>query len=231
MFNIFRSALVALALLPAFVAMSSPASAEAPQPRLSLDGATGDLTVGTVSELRVMVRGAPPVAGIQLVIKYDPAQVKIIDADPKTAGSQGLHGTFFNAQKDFFTVRNDADAKAGEFNYIGSALYPAKESQGEGQILTLRFTVYRPGDSVISIASARFGDFAGKPYDVALGEPLKLHAVPGKIGFLTQINAEQSAPMQQDTPGWMLVSAAFAALLAVGGAAFWFGRRVRRAAA
>lgn len=230
MFNIHCRALASLTLISALAAISSPAGAADAKPRLSLVGVQGDLAVGTLSEFQVMVHGAPPVAGVQLVIKYDPVQAKIVDADPKTAGSQAIPGTFFNAQKDFFTVRNDADAKTGELNYVASALYPAKESQGDGQILTFRITPYRPGDSVISIASARFGDYAGKPYDVVLDEPLTLHAVPGTSGFLAPVKTTVAAPVPLDPRGWLPMLAAGVTLLVVGGAAFWFGRRMRQGA-
>ena len=100
-------------------------------------GAT-PLTVkkGEVVAVPVTITGVSGLYGFEAQLKFDPAVVRVADANPGKAGVQLLPGDFLALD---FLVRNAADNDAGVAEFVLTQLNPSEAKSGAGTLFTVYF--------------------------------------------------------------------------------------------
>ena len=109
---------------------------------------TVDLTVEQVTELY----------GAQIMIRFDPAVLEVVDADPAKEGIQVQPGTLPSPD---FIVQNMADNQAGTIDYALTSLPPSKPSSGDGVIARITFRAKKAAVSPLILEQALLADTAG----------------------------------------------------------------------
>jgi hypothetical protein len=123
--------------------------------------------------------------GVEFKLKYDPAQLRVEDANPRLEGVQIAPGTFLPSENRF-VVNNQVDTEAGVISYAVTLLNPAPPVSGEGVLATVAFDILGGGPFSVEISEAQLvsSDMEslpvvtqGLPLDEA-GEPV---AVPRPV--------------------------------------------------
>jgi len=109
---------------------------------------TVDLTVEQVTELY----------GAQIIIRFDPTVLEVVDADPAKEGVQVQPGTLPSPD---FIVQNMADNQAGTIDYALTSLPPSKPSSGDGVIAHITFRAKKAAVSQLILEQALLADTAG----------------------------------------------------------------------
>jgi hypothetical protein len=151
--------------------------------------------------------------GFEMHLKFDPAVIKIEDADKNTPGVQMLPGDFLSYD---FPVKNEADNVAGVAGYALTQINPSKPKSGSGVLLTILVTGKAAGSTSLELlqlsdANTQLASVNGEKIDVALprGEvkvergatnaqattPTPLPALP-----TPQIDLTQAIEQQAQTP-------------------------------
>ena len=119
---------------------------------------------GQVETVQIVLENAQAVYGIDLRIRFDPAVVQVVDADPSRDGIQMTPGAF--VQPDFL-VRNAADNQAGSLQYVVSQVNPTSPANGTGVVLTIEFQGQALGEqSELTIGFVEIADRRGNKLSV-----------------------------------------------------------------
>ena len=175
-------------------------SGGSPAASLALSPAAGAYQVGDTFELEVHLdTGGQDVAGVDLLIDYDPGVLRIVDADPALAGVQIRAGSAFSQ-----IHHNAVDVTAGEIRYSAdTGDGPAFRGQGLAAILPFSVVAsiehtavgvrYGEGWTAESnaVVTGTVGDILGQASGAALqlaGSPRRsrpgLSLVPGSRAIL-----------------------------------------------
>ena len=106
-----------------------------------------------------MLENAQEVYGIDLRLKYDPAVIEVLDADPAKEGVQAAPGPFL---KPDFVVRNTADNTAGTLQYVITQVNPTSPASGTGVVLAFQVRGRQAGETPISFESVVMADRRGQ---------------------------------------------------------------------
>lgn len=140
------------------------------------------VSVGQTVPLVVAISGAENVYGFELLLRFDPDVIEVLDADPATNGIQAGHGDFLALD---FLVRNTADNQAGTVEYVLTQLNPSQPKSGAGTLLTVYFTGKAVGRSTkVTAAKFRLASRAG--------EPLPASVSPGEVRVVSAATPETS---------------------------------------
>ncbi|WP_164518130.1 cohesin domain-containing protein [Pseudoalteromonas rubra] len=168
-------------------------SALAEQGRIYLTTSDPQIKTGSEFYVDVMAENLPEVYGVQLTLNYDAKSITFVDQDSKAKGEQLEQGNFLD-EKHLYTLRNQADSKTGQIQYIASQVAPAKNAAGNGRLARLYFSA--PDNATqakIAITLAEFGTRSGEKYTYTPQTPLsvsfannyQVQAKPG-TGFPTR---------------------------------------------
>jgi len=155
---LFSAALCLFFVLPA--AAAGPTVAFSPSPLESPAGQTVPLAIRIAD-----VQG---LYGFEMQLKFDPAVVEVVDADPNAVGVQLLPGDFLALD---MLVRNQADNSAGTAEFVLTQINPSEAKSGTGVLLTIYLRGKAAGQgSAVEIVKAQFATRDGEAIDVALGD-------------------------------------------------------------
>lgn len=93
--------------------------------------------------------------GAEIQLRYDPAQLKVRDEDPRLEGVQIAPGPLL-AFDDRFVALNQADAQAGLIDFVFTLLKPAPPINEAGVLATVAFEVTGSGPFKVEVAQAKF---------------------------------------------------------------------------
>jgi hypothetical protein len=93
--------------------------------------------------------------GAEIQLRYDSAQLKVRDEDPRLEGVQIAPGPLL-AFDDRFVALNEADAQAGLIDFVFTLLKPAPPINQAGVLATVAFEVTGSGPFKVEVAQAKF---------------------------------------------------------------------------
>lgn len=93
--------------------------------------------------------------GAQIRLKYDPAQLKVRDEDPRLEGVQIAPGPLL-AFDDRFVAANSVDPRTGLIDFAVALLNPAPPISGQGVLATVVFEVVGSGPFEVQVVEAKF---------------------------------------------------------------------------
>ncbi len=148
------------------------------------------LTVDVVAE------NAAELYGVEFKLKYDPAVVSVVDANPEQQGIQIDAGNFLPSNQGFVVI-NQANPDEGTILFAMTLLNPAPAVSGTGPLAQVSFDVLQAAPSTIDIADAKL---------VAVS----LQIIPAELTGLTigEENATPGAPVAADSsfPWWVVAA-------------------------
>jgi hypothetical protein len=133
--------------------------------RIWLDPAALALTPGSEGTLDIRVEDVVELAGAEVHLKFDPALLEVVDADPSTAGTQIAHGDFLSPD---FVVQNVANSVAGTVDYSIACIPPGKGGSGGGVLARVTFRALAEGESLVSVSGALLADVEGQSIAVEM---------------------------------------------------------------
>jgi hypothetical protein len=176
-----------------------------PQAVLRVSPLSSRVLVGRTTTVSLVVEQVSGLYGAQVRLRFDPAIVEVVDADPVQAGVQAEQGTF--PQPDF-VVLNAVDNITGTIGYATTQLQPNKPGDGEGTVLRVTFRAKEVGVSSIQIEEYLLADTAG-----------------ASIGATAQNGVIQVRP----SPPWALFAAiGLAIAVLIGISAYYIHRNRKR---
>jgi hypothetical protein len=111
--------------------------------------------------VNVEVKDIPAVYGVDVALVFDAQKLQVIDVDKQRPGIQVAVGPFLKADRSFL-LRNQADNRAGRFEYTMSLLNPAPEVKGDGLLLQIPIQLVAPSVTAkIAIEKIEFGTRSG----------------------------------------------------------------------
>jgi hypothetical protein len=163
----------------------------------------------------VQLKGVADLYGAEVQLKYDPAQLKVRDEDPRLEGIQIAPGPLL-AFDDRFVAVNNVDVQAGLINFVFTLLKPAPPINTDGVVATVVFEIAGSGPFDIEVAQAKFVSSALTAIlitttGLSLDGPPDLAAEPG----------ETSLPAGF---GWIIVGVLSVLLILL----LWFSIRITR---
>lgn len=149
--------------------------------RVWLTPATLDLAPGKVGALEIRVDNVVQLAGVEMSLTFDPALLKVVDADPATEGTQIAHGDFLSAD---FVVRNTADPATGTVDYAIACMPLDKAVSGSGTLARFTFRALAEGETLVAIRSALLADMQQRPIRAETGSSV---VVIGRSGLSPEV--------------------------------------------
>ena len=160
----------------------TPAAAAGPS--VSLGGGVVSIPAGQTVPFPVKITDVQGLYGFELQLKYDPAVVEVVDADPDTPGIQSLPGDFLALD---LLVRNVADNGAGTIEYVTTQLNPSEAKNGSGTLLTILFKGLSSGaSSKVEVVKAQFAN--------RNGERIEIPVAAGTVRVADAAVVSQSSP-------------------------------------
>ena len=123
------------------------------------DPALLEIGPGQTARVDIVLENAQDVYAIDLRLKYDPAVIEVLDADPAKEGVQAAPGAFL---KPDFVVRNTADNTAGTLQYVITQVNPTAPASGTGVVLAFQVRGRQAGETPITFESVEMADRRGQ---------------------------------------------------------------------
>ena len=156
-------------------------------PSLYLNPGTVSLGVGETATVEVWADGVGGVNTLSLEVKFDPALVQIVDADPTSEGTQAAPGDLME-----FVLENRVE---GNRLIYHAAVQPEATAKDAGILVSLTLQGIAPGTAVLQIDYAAAQDAAGNPVPVdILSDGLV------NVGEAASHPAEEQPPPVAETP-------------------------------
>lgn len=105
---------------------------------------------GSVIQVPISIRNVKDLYAIDFSLKFDPALLQVVDADPNTDGIQSSLGDFLDPG---LLLYNLADNTAGTIHFVMSQYNPSEAKSGKGNILIVSFKGMAEGESPLEITS------------------------------------------------------------------------------
>lgn len=105
--------------------------------------------------MTIQLENVADLYGAEIQLRYDPAQLKVRDEDPRLEGVQIAPGPLL-AFDDRFVALNQADAQAGLIDFVFTLLKPAPPISQAGVLATVAFEVTGSGPYKVEVAQAKF---------------------------------------------------------------------------
>ena len=129
--------------------------------------ASQDLPVGGVTTVDIRIEAVADLYGADVRLSFDPAKLKVQDANTAVAGIQVHVGTFPDPTGGRgFVVLNSADNIAGQIAYAVTLLSPASPVSGSGVLARVTFQAIGEGTSPIAFTSAALSNPQANPIAV-----------------------------------------------------------------
>jgi hypothetical protein len=126
--------------------LAAPAQAAPPACRLVLAPAQAAIAPGQDQALDVRVEQVTGLYAYQCTIEYDPAVLRVRDADPNMPGIQVRLGSFLQAD---FVQQNSVDEVQGRITVIVTQINPTPAVSGSGVLFSMDFIGLAPGSSAV----------------------------------------------------------------------------------
>lgn len=175
-----------------------------PQTLIKVAPQTIKVRVGKQTTVDLAIERVSDLYGVQLRIRFDPAVLQVVDADPSQEGTQIEPGTLPTPD---YIVLNDADNQAGTIVYALTQMPPSKPGNGDGVIARITFQ-----GKTASVSQILFDQFL-----LANTQGDSIEAIPQH----GQIQVVSSSV-------WALVAAAGAAVLLIVGGSIGFAVTKRK---
>jgi len=137
----------ALALLVALGWGLSEAQAADGAAMVRTDPPSVGLRTGEQATLAIRAENVDNLYGAELHLRFNPAVVEVVDADPSKPDVQIKPGDWL---KDSFVAANRADNAAGTVDYAATLLNPAPPVSGGGVLATITFRAKANGVSALA---------------------------------------------------------------------------------
>lgn len=144
-----------------------------------------NLGTGNQTTVDILADDVPSVYGVDVRLRFDPAQLEVVDSDASTPGIQLAHGDFIDPAQSFI-LQNRADNVAGTIDYALTLLHPAAPAQGDGILARITFRAKVDGWTTVSLEQALFG--------TQTGQTIPRAPIPVQAGF-TASDTEGMAPL------------------------------------
>ncbi len=102
----------------------------------------------------VIVADVADLYGAELQLSYNPAQLRVDDANPRLEGTQIAPGPFLAADERF-VVTNKVDADKGLVTFVVTLLNPAPAVSGSGVLATVAFRIVGAGPYAVDVIKAQ----------------------------------------------------------------------------
>ncbi len=103
--------------------------------------------------------------GAELQLRYDPAQLRVRDDNPRLAGVQIAPGPLL-AFDDRFVATNRVDPAAGVIEFVFTLLRPAAPISGQGVLATVVFEILGDGPFTVEVSNVQLVSSASQPVPV-----------------------------------------------------------------
>jgi hypothetical protein len=153
----------------------------------------------------VAVASVTDLFGAEIQLTYDPAQLQVVDANPRLEGIQIAPGPFL-AVEDRFVVTNRVDAQTGQITFVVTLLGPARPVSGSGVLATVAFLTIGGGPYEVQVTRAQLVSSA-------------LVSIPVTTENLPLITPGAAAPSRlpfMPAAGWWAVGLAVLLAVAIG---------------
>ena len=138
--------------------------AQANQTVVSVQPSTQTIGTGDTAIVEIQVSNVSDLFGADLSIRFDPAVLQVVDANPLVPGVQVEPGAFLDISGGKgFVVKNEADNTTGVISYAATLLSPASPVSGTGPIARIAFQGVAPGTGSIKLESVQLSDSSANP--------------------------------------------------------------------
>jgi LysM repeat protein len=178
--------------LPTFTPTPTPLPPPPPVPTtpggtvIRVVPASQQVEAGGTATAEVLIENVSGLWGAELQLQFDPALVRVQDADPEAAGVQIAAGSF--PSPDFVAV-NEVDNEMGIVNYAVTQKAPREPVNGGGLLASITFQGLSQGSSVPTLSVVELSTNQGLPILVTL---------PGDQAAGTEV--EPPSPVVSPTP-------------------------------
>ena len=131
---------------------------------IRLDPPSVSLAPGESVTVAVFVEGVTDLAGAEVHLVYDPAQVEVVDADPEAEGIQVEDGGFVPPD---FVAQSRADPQSGTVDYAVALMPPHEPVGGSGPLLVLTLRSVAAGETTIAVREVLLATPDGYPIAIA----------------------------------------------------------------
>jgi len=142
-------------VLLCMVASGSTWRTQQPSTVLRVSPSSSRVLVGRMTTISVEIERVSGLYGAQVHLRFDPAVLEVLDADPAQDGVQVEPGTF---PVPDFVVQNVADNSAGTIEFASTQMAPNKPSEGQGTVFRVDFRGRKAGASPIQIEDFLLAD-------------------------------------------------------------------------
>ncbi|MEJ5312373.1 MAG: LysM peptidoglycan-binding domain-containing protein [Anaerolineae bacterium] len=121
------------------------------------------ISVGQTIEMAVQVENITNLYGVEMLIRFDPTLLEVVDADPNKPGTQIAPGEFLRSGLD-----GDNAVIDGTINYAMQQVSPTPPASGSGVLVRITFRGTGSGTADIRIEDLYLSDQAGQGIGSAL---------------------------------------------------------------
>ncbi len=126
----------------------------------------GAAIAGQPMTVDVVAEGVSNLYGAEIHLRFDPAMVRLEDADPSQEGMQLTPGTLLQPAQGFI-VANRADNQAGTAVFAVTLVNPASPVAGNGVVARIAFVPLQPGTLRFNLEKVKLVTRDLKTLDVA----------------------------------------------------------------
>jgi hypothetical protein len=130
-----------------------PAAGAQAGARVYLASPGGRLSAGQPATVDVLAEGVSNLYGAEIHLRFDPAAVRLEDADPDQEGAQLRPGSLLGPARGFI-VANRVDNQAGTAVFAVTLVNPAPAVDGSGPLAHLTLVPLRPGTLRVDLEAA-----------------------------------------------------------------------------
>lgn len=112
------------------------------------------------AETQIRVANIAGLYGIHLRVTFDPAYVRVVDADASQTGVQVALGTLF-AGREYYIARNVVDNRAGVIEFRAALRAPTVPFSGDTDVIAIQWEGVQRGTSALEITEAKLSDRDG----------------------------------------------------------------------
>lgn len=181
MHSFWSKTLILVCTLCVVLAMTSSANAQSGTPELGVFEQY-KVAPGATVQVPVSIRNVKDLYAVDFTLKFDPALLQVVDADPNTSGIQSSLGEFLDPGLLLFNL---ADNTQGTIHFVMSQYNPSEAKSGKGSLLLVNFQGVAEGVSPLEVISVTLSTREGVE-------------IPSK-GFNASLSISAGAPTQAAT--------------------------------
>lgn len=130
---------------------------------VTVSPATTELACGEQGQVDILINDVTDLYGVDLIITFDPAVVKVVDSDPGP-GINVRPGNFPDVSGGQGSIQfNAADNDVGTIKYVAIRERPAAGQTGSGTIISIQFEGVAAGTSEVKLSSVLLSNSQANP--------------------------------------------------------------------